>query len=69
LVALSAQSAKPEAINLTAEGMKLEVSVAAPPGQSDVNTVQQREADMHFELEQGLRIGYRGWYSCTAVPR
>jgi hypothetical protein len=71
LVALSAQSVKPGIIYLTAEGMKLEVSIAEPPGQGDANTVQHREADMHFELEQGLRIGYRGWYSCTAttVPR
>lgn len=27
-----------------------------------------RPADMTFELQQGLKVGYRGWYGCDTAP-
>jgi len=69
LVELSAQRAEAGTIGLIAEGMKLDINIVEPSGQDDMNATERREADMHFELEQGLRVGYRGWYSCTDARR
>lgn len=46
-----------------ADGLKLEVR---PDPLEDVSesVMHRRPADLVFELEQGLHVGYRGWYEC-----
>ncbi|MCH8959840.1 MAG: hypothetical protein IH820_00545 [Bacteroidetes bacterium] len=44
--------------------MSVRVGPAGEGGDSRPD--EQREADMQFELEQGLHVGYRGWYRCTS---
>ena len=43
------------------------MSVSIKPAEiaGDAMPAKLTEADMVFELEQGLRVGYRGWYRCT----
>lgn len=48
---------------LTAEGGRVEVR-AANAKSAGVSVDELRVADMVFELEQGLHVGYRGWYRC-----
>jgi hypothetical protein len=64
LVKLAAQRAKAGGFALSADGMSVSIEPAAAAG--DAMPTELREADMLFELEQGLRVGYRGWYRCTA---
>lgn len=48
-----------------ADGMTLEVRPdPVAEGQSEDPT-GRRPADLVFELEQGLHVGYRGWYECV----
>lgn len=30
---------------------------------------ERAKADLHFELAQGLKVGYRGWYTCEPPSR
>lgn len=66
LVELTANQADPlEALatgpTFTADGLRLAVEPEPATGGTG-----RRPANMHFEiLEEGLLIGYRGWYSCS----
>lgn len=63
LVKLAAQRAEVGGFALSADGMSVRIQAAAEAG--DAMPTELAEADMVFELEQGLRVGYRGWYRCT----
>lgn len=65
LVEVTAQSvgsleALADGATFTAEGLRLTV---IPEG-DEVEPGQRRVANLEFELEQGLLVGYRGWYTC-----
>ncbi|MEL7560032.1 hypothetical protein [Stutzerimonas chloritidismutans] len=63
LVKLAAQRAEAGGFALSAEGMSVSIKPAEIAG--DTMPTKLSEADMVFELDQGLRVGYRGWYRCT----
>lgn len=68
LVMLGAEQAQQPAtpaqgVALSTEGGRVEVRVANGSAGSGG---EPQVADMLFELEQGLRVGYRGWYRCAA---
>lgn len=63
LVKLAAQRAEAGGFALSADGLSIKIEPAVA---GDAMPTEFREADMLFELEQGLRVGYRGWYRCTA---
>lgn len=63
LVKLAARRTEAGGFDLSAEGMS--VSIQPAKGAGDAMPTELTEADMLFELEQGLRVGYRGWYRCT----
>lgn len=63
LVKLAAQRAEAGGFALSTDGMSVSIQPAANAG--DAMPTELAEADMVFELEQGLRVGYRGWYRCT----
>lgn len=48
-----------EGATFTAEGMRLTIK---PEGEANA---KRRVANMQFKLDQGLLVGYRGWYGCT----
>lgn len=51
---------------LTAEGMEMRV---VSDGESEPESAKPGElvtAELHFSLQQGLNIGYLGWYECKA---
>lgn len=64
LVKLAALRAETGGFALKGDGMSIHIDPAATA--DDPRPTELREADMLFELEQGLRVGYRGWYRCTA---
>lgn len=45
----------------TADGLRVHVS---PRPKEDNAGGQPRQANVVLELEQGLKVGYRGWYAC-----
>lgn len=49
-----------------AEGVRITV---VPDAEAEWEVVadkaQRRQAELHFRLEQGLNVGYRGWYVCN----
>lgn len=45
----------------TTDGVIITVTL---PEDEDLDSTRW-PADMEFELEQGLQVGYRGWYSCN----
>ena len=59
------QEALARGVALTTEGGRVEVRTADNESAS-VEAGEARVADLLFELEQGLHVGYRGWYSCPA---
>lgn len=64
LVRLRAASAAAQGGVLGAEGMRLQVlpdppDTGIPPG-------EKRPADLRFVLRDGLSVGYRGFFDCTA---
>lgn len=63
LVKLAAQRAEAGGFALSGDGMS--VNIEPPAAADDARPTELREADMLFELEQGLRVGYRGWYRCA----
>ncbi|BAP79898.1 V-type H(+)-translocating pyrophosphatase [Pseudomonas sp. MT-1] len=63
LVKLAAQRADAGGFALSADGMSVKIQPA--DAGDEARPTELREADMLFELEQGLRVGYRGWYRCT----
>lgn len=63
LVKLAAQRAEAGGFALSGDGMSVAIEPAAAA--DDARPTELREADMLFELEQGLRVGYRGWYRCA----
>lgn len=64
LVKLSAQRAEDGGFVLSGDGLSVKIEPANAG--DEARPTEFREADMLFELEQGLRVGYRGWYRCTA---
>lgn len=55
-------------VRFTAEDIRLDIK--PDPDDAGVGQLGQRmPADMEFELEQGLQVGYRGWYKCEADPQ
>lgn len=62
LVQLVASRAESGSFLLKADGMRLGIDL---PSADEGRGGEPREADLHFELEQGLRVGYHGWYRCT----
>jgi hypothetical protein len=63
LVKLTVRRTESGAFALSADGMAVEIKPAS--NDDGARSAELHEADMHFELEQGLRVGYRGWYRCT----
>ena len=45
----------------TADGLRVDVS---PKPKEDDAGGQPRQANVVLELEQGLKVGYHGWYTC-----
>ncbi len=44
------------------------ITITIEPLQKEVKTSQNEQnvqAEMHFELRQGLKVGYEGWIKCT----
>lgn len=64
LVKLAAQRAQAGGFALNGDGLSVKIQPANAG--DEARPTELREADMLFELEQGLRVGYRGWYRCTA---
>jgi hypothetical protein len=63
LVKLAAQRTEAGGFALSGDGMSVNIEPASAA--NDAMPTELREADMLFELEQGLRVGYRGWYRCS----
>lgn len=51
---------------LQADGIRMVIKPVAGEEPEATNGVQRWKADLRFELEQGLRVGYRGFYFCDA---
>jgi hypothetical protein len=49
---------------MVAEGVSMKVSPLAGEEAEIVAGAQRRPADLVFELQRGLTVGYRGFYSC-----
>lgn len=70
LVELAAQHAKSvEELSagamFTARGMRLTVKPDREEGGEAKEGQRRWPANLLFELDQGLHVGYRGWYTCT----
>ena len=67
LVKLQASTASSEISSKPAEyrteGMRLTVRLLEDNPKRKNGTTRQ-EAEMHFEIEEGLTVGYRGYYTC-----
>ncbi len=71
LVELSARQAKTfdeltSGVVFTADGIQLTVTPDPDNDASQTQGAWRRPANLIFELDQGLRVGYRGWYSCRS---
>lgn len=55
----------PEGATFVADGLRLEVIPDRDESIRHRDGTMQREANLVFELEQGLKVGYRGWYACA----
>ena len=70
LVALQGQEAAtgPEAlaggVTMTAAGVRMSVRRSAEEGGVVGSTLKRSNAELVFELDQGLTVGYRGFYRC-----
>lgn len=62
LVKLAAQRSEAGEFVLSEEGMSVQIKPVTTDG--DARPIEERKADMLFELEQGLRVGYSGWFRC-----
>ncbi len=51
---------------LQAEGIRMVVTPVPGEAPKAIDGAQRWKADLRFELEQGLRVGYRGFYFCDA---
>lgn len=70
LVELTAQHAKTidelrAGATFTAQGITLTVKPDREEGGEAEESQHRRPANLLFELDQGLHVGYRGWYTCT----
>ncbi|WP_346796787.1 hypothetical protein R5M92_15085 [Halomonas sp. Bachu 37] len=68
LVELSADKAPgyeslEEGLKLSAEGLEMRV---ASDSEEKPESGELIEAELHFSLEQGLTVGYLGWYECQS---
>ncbi|MBX7271808.1 MULTISPECIES: DUF6692 family protein [Pseudomonadaceae] len=54
--------------SLAAESINVNVALGKD-GAVQKPTGEKSIADLNFELDQGLMIGYRGWYACEKPPR
>ena len=68
LVALQSDATTADAlagpITFQTEGMQLTVRPLEDKPRVR-NGESRQKAEMHFEIEDGLTVGYRGWYSCS----
>ena len=62
LVPLQRETAEAQSIVLGADPVRLAVM---PDGGVPAGNARQREANAVFEIGNGLRVGYRGYYRCT----
>lgn len=46
-------------------GAQVRIALASDGDADALNTGREYPADAVFTLEQGLKVGYRGWYHCT----
>ena len=51
---------------MAAEGVRMSVMPVPDEETEIVDGMRRRVADLVFELDQGLTVGYRGYYSCDA---
>ena len=70
LVELTAQQVKTvgelgAGATFTAEGIRLSVKPEREEGGEVNKGLRRWPANLLFELDQGLRVGYHGWYTCT----
>ncbi|WP_417422509.1 hypothetical protein [Halomonas sp.] len=54
-----------EGLQLSAEGLEMRVT-SDHEGLSEATSEDLIEAELHFSLEQGLTVGYLGWYECQS---
>ncbi len=54
---------------IASEPVRIMIQPDAPGTKMARNGVQRREANMIFEVGQGLRAGYRGYLDCALEPR
>ena len=71
LVLLQSQSqdgseASPAGLVMAGQGVRMSVKPVSDEETEIEDGVRRREADLVFELDQGLTVGYRGFYSCNA---
>lgn len=59
------KSPAPDALVLAADGVHLTLTFADRERKSQRKAEDVREADMLFEIDDRLRVGYRGYYTCT----
>lgn len=52
---------------LRADGIRMVVQPLRDEAPDAVDGVWRRKADLHFELERGLSVGYRGFYVCDTA--
>ena len=52
-----------EGLSFTADGMTMRMVSDEP---EKVKSGKQVTAELHFSLQQGLNVGYLGWYECDA---
>ena len=65
LVALHSQ-ASPGALVLTADNVQLRMTFADRQEGGEPQSEQMRTAELLFQVDQRLRVGYRGYYVCAA---
>jgi hypothetical protein len=51
---------------MAADGVRMSVRRSPDEGAVLGGMLQRSNADLVFELEQGLTVGYRGFYTCEA---
>lgn len=57
--------ASPDALVLAADNVRLRMMFADQKESGEPQPAQMREADLHFEIDRRLRVGYRGYYVCA----
>ncbi|WP_373185533.1 hypothetical protein [Halopseudomonas sp.] len=54
---------------LLAYGARIELTMAPADEGGDTEAEPERAADVVFSLNEGLRVGYRGWYDCRSTSQ